>query len=73
MLSENARTGRPKLASIVEEELRNAQGAMIVGTCGPAALGTSLRALVSDAIDPSKIRKGDSRGHVTLYTEDFEM
>ncbi|KLT44953.1 hypothetical protein CC85DRAFT_325889 [Cutaneotrichosporon oleaginosum] len=73
ILSENARTGRPKLASIVEEELRNAQGAMIVGTCGPAALGTALRSLVSDAIDPSKLRKGDSRGHVTLYTEDFEM
>ncbi|BEJ17665.1 hypothetical protein CspHIS471_0610660 [Cutaneotrichosporon sp. HIS471] len=73
ILSENARTGRPKLASIVEEELHNAQGAMIVGTCGPAALGTALRALVSDAIDPSKLRKGDSRGHVTLYTEDFEM
>lgn len=73
ILSENARTGRPKLASIVEDELRNASGAMIVGTCGPAALGTALRALVSNAIDPSKIRKGDMRGHVTMYTEDFEM
>lgn len=73
VLSENARTGRPKLASIVDEELRNATGAMIVGTCGPAALGTSLRALVSNAIDPSKIHKGDNRGHVTMYTEDFEM
>lgn len=73
ILSESARTGRPKLASIVEDELRNASGAMIVGTCGPAALGTALRGLVSNAIDPSKIRKGDSRGHVTMYTEDFEM
>lgn len=73
ILSENARTGRPKLASIVGEELDTAIGSMIVATCGPGPLNTALRNLVSKAIDPAKISRGDSRGHVTMYSEDFEM
>lgn len=73
ILSENARTGRPPLASILEDEIRSATGSTIVATCGPVGLNTTVRNLVSAAIDPAKIRNGDPRGYVTMYSEDFEM
>lgn len=73
ILSEHARTGRPKLASILNEELASATGSLIVATCGPGPLNTALRNLVSKAVDPRKISRGDARGHVTMYSEDFEM
>lgn len=73
ILSENAHIGRPKLASIVQEELERAEGATIIGNCGPVLLNTSLRNIVSKSIDAVAIARGDRRGHVTIYSEDFEM
>lgn len=73
ILSENAHVGRPKLASIVQEELERAEGSTIIGNCGPVLLNTSLRNIVSKSIDAVAIARGDRRGHVTIYSEDFEM
>lgn len=73
MMSECARSGRPPLQSILNEEMRNASGQTIIATCGPVGLNTTLRNLVSTSIDTAKIRRGDSSGYVTMYSEDFEM
>lgn len=72
ILSEQARAGRPKLSKIMDEELEYAEGSMIVATCGPEKLNTVVRNLVSRNIKPGKILHGDKRGHVTVYSEDFE-
>lgn len=72
ILSESARGGRPKLAALLEEELGMAQGPMVVTTCGPSMLNTVVSNLVSRAIKPGRIHKGDGRGHVVFYSEDFE-
>ncbi|RSH80974.1 uncharacterized protein EHS24_008405 [Apiotrichum porosum] len=72
VLSEMARGGRPKLGAIFEEELRAAEGSMMVAVCGPTKLNTVVRNLVSRHIHPGTILRGDSRGHVAIYTEDYE-
>lgn len=72
ILSEQARAGRPKLAKIMDEEIEHAEGSMIVATCGPEKLNTVVRNLVSRHIKPGRLMQGDKRGHVTIYSEDFE-
>jgi hypothetical protein len=73
IMSECARTGRPPLQKILQEEMAAAQGRTIIATCGPVGLNTQLRNLVSSNIDTNKIRSGDPSGYVTMYSEDFEM
>ncbi|GMK58899.1 hypothetical protein CspeluHIS016_0603410 [Cutaneotrichosporon spelunceum] len=73
ILSETARAGRPKLSQVIDEELRLAEGSIIVGTCGPIKLNVVVRNLVSRNIRPGRILKGDKRGHVAVFSEDFEM
>ncbi|KAL7422822.1 hypothetical protein Q5752_002118 [Cryptotrichosporon argae] len=72
ILSEMARTGRPKLAALLDDEITMAAGSMIVTTCGPVKLNTVVRNLVSRKISPGKIRRGDARGNITVYSEDYE-
>lgn len=40
--------------------------------CGPVTLNTVVRNLVSKTISPSRIRRGDRRGHIVVYSEDYE-
>nr|XP_031861634.1 uncharacterized protein CI109_002864 [Kwoniella shandongensis]KAA5528706.1 hypothetical protein CI109_002864 [Kwoniella shandongensis] len=72
IMSEMARAGKPKLSAIVEEEIEIAQGSMIVTTCGPVTLNTVVRNLVSKHISPARIRRGDKRGQIAIYSEDYE-
>ncbi|WRT70084.1 uncharacterized protein IL334_007078 [Kwoniella shivajii] len=72
ILTEKAKNGKPKLSSVIEEEVVQAKGNMIVATCGPVTLNTVIRNLVSKHISPSKIRRGDERGQIDIYTEDYE-
>nr|ODO04175.1 ferric-chelate reductase [Cryptococcus depauperatus CBS 7855] len=71
-LSEMARVGKPKLSIVLGEEIDLAKGSLIVATCGPVTLNTVVRNLVSKHISPSRIRHGDRRGHVVVYSEDYE-
>lgn len=73
ILSESARAGRPKLSQMIDDELGLAEGSIIVGTCGPVKLNVVVRNLVSRNIRPGRILKGDKRGHVAVYSEDFEI
>jgi hypothetical protein len=73
ILSESARAGRPKLSQMIDDELGLAEGSIIVGTCGPVKLNVVVRNLVSRNIRPGRILKGDKRGHVAVFSEDFEM
>ena len=47
--------GRPKVASIIEEEFNNMVGAMHVGACGPKELGSDVRRAIDDLKNQSKI------------------
>ncbi|KAK4689596.1 hypothetical protein P7C73_g496, partial [Tremellales sp. Uapishka_1] len=72
VMCEMARPGKPKLARLLEEEIEEAQGSLIVATCGPVALNTVVRNLVAAHIAPGRIRNGDRRGHIAIYSEDYE-
>ncbi|OXG13296.1 ferric-chelate reductase [Cryptococcus neoformans Tu401-1] len=72
VMSEMARAGKPKLSAVLEEEIEIAQGSLIVATCGPVTLNTVVRNIVSKTISPSRIRRGDKRGHIVVYSEDYE-
>ena len=72
VVSEMAVPGKPKLSAVLEEELDRATGATIVATCGPATLNTVVRNLVAKNISPGRIRHGDQRGKVVIYSEDYE-
>ncbi|WWD19765.1 hypothetical protein CI109_104229 [Kwoniella shandongensis] len=41
-------------------------------TCGPVTLNTVVRNLVSKHISPARIRRGDKRGQIAIYSEDYE-
>ncbi|KIR56701.1 ferric-chelate reductase [Cryptococcus gattii Ru294] len=72
IMSEMARAGKPKLSAVLEEEIEIALGSLIVATCGPVTLNTVVRNLVSKSISPSRIHRGDKRGHIIVYSEDYE-
>nr|KIR88182.1 ferric-chelate reductase [Cryptococcus tetragattii IND107] len=72
IMSEMARAGKPKLSAVLEEEIEIALGSLIVATCGPVTLNTVVRNLVSKSISPSRIHRGDKRGHIVVYSEDYE-
>ncbi len=72
ILAELARPGHPKLDKIIREEVEASAGMTLVTCCGPASLGTVVRSIVTKAIDPARVRKGDSRGMVNVVSETFE-
>ncbi|KAH8924230.1 hypothetical protein BT69DRAFT_1349620 [Atractiella rhizophila] len=73
LVSELAVNSRPNLEKLIDEEIAIATGMILVSTCGPVALNHSLRDIVSARIDPSKVLRGDSRGHLELIAEEFGM
>jgi hypothetical protein len=68
-----ARSGRPRLDKILSSEADRSSGAVAVACCGPSSLDTVMRKLVSSQIDPSRVRKGDQRGFITFYNEEFSF
>jgi hypothetical protein len=45
---------------------------LITVACGPVALNTVVMNMVSRHISPGRIRHGDRRGHIAVYSEDYE-
>lgn len=41
--------------------------------CGPGSLDDVVRKVVSKQIDPARIRRGDLRGSITFYNEEFSF
>ncbi|PWN47479.1 hypothetical protein IE53DRAFT_407529 [Violaceomyces palustris] len=72
VVAELARPGHPKLDRIIRQEVDHSQGRILVASCGPSSLGVVIRSIVSKQIDPSKVWKGDLRGHVNVATEAYE-
>ena len=68
-----ARSGRPRLDKILSSEVERSSGAVAVACCGPSSLDTVVRKLVSSQIHPSRVRKGDQRGFITFYNEEFSF
>lgn len=68
-----ARPGRPRLDKILSSEVERSTGAIAVACCGPASLDRVVRKLVSSQIDPSRVLKGDQRGYITFYNEEFSF
>ncbi|OCH94962.1 hypothetical protein OBBRIDRAFT_721614 [Obba rivulosa] len=71
IVAERARPGRPKLDQILADEVERGQGAIAVACCGPTSLNAVMRKTIAAHIDPSRIRRGDMRGSITLISEDF--
>ncbi|KDQ60789.1 hypothetical protein JAAARDRAFT_31767 [Jaapia argillacea MUCL 33604] len=71
-IAEYARPGKPKLERILADEVESSKGSVVVACCGPTSLNCVVRNAVSSQIDPSRVRRGDMRGYVTLISEDFE-
>ncbi|KAH9926197.1 ferric reductase like transmembrane component-domain-containing protein [Fomitopsis serialis] len=71
-VAEHARPGKPKLDRILADEVQQAQGAIVVGCCGPLTLNAVVRKVIAAQIDPGRIRRGDMSGSITLISEDFE-
>lgn len=72
IIAELAQHGHPRLDRIIAEEVRNAQGRIMVASCGTSGLTTLLRRIVAKHIDPAKARMGDESGHINLCMESFE-
>ncbi|KAH9952232.1 hypothetical protein B0H21DRAFT_716267 [Amylocystis lapponica] len=72
VVAEHARPGKPKLDHILADEVRQAQGSIVVGCCGPTSLNAVIRKVIAAQIDPGRIRAGDMRGSISLVAEDFE-
>lgn len=45
----------------------------MIAACGPITLNTVVRNLVSKQISPARMRHGDKRGHIAIYSEDYEL
>jgi hypothetical protein len=71
VVAERARAGRPAIQKILADEVERAGGSVIVGCCGPTSLIAVVRKNVAAQIDPSKVWRGDARGHIALVAEDF--
>ncbi|KAF8310033.1 hypothetical protein DL93DRAFT_2084986 [Clavulina sp. PMI_390] len=66
-----ARPGHPPLDKILSSEVETSTGGLMVACCGPSSLDKMVRELVSNQIDPSRVKKGDERGFITFYSEEF--
>ncbi|KAJ7582669.1 hypothetical protein C8J56DRAFT_955429 [Mycena floridula] len=71
MVSEHVRSGKPKIDRILEDEVKKSAGSTIVACCGPSSFNALVRKAVAGQINPSRIFKGDIRGHVELVSEDY--
>ncbi|KAJ9479047.1 FAD-binding FR-type domain-containing protein [Pseudozyma hubeiensis] len=72
VVAELAQPGHPKLDRIIRQEVDASQGRTLVAGCGPKSLDIVLRSIVSKQVDPSKVRRGDTRGIVNVVSECFE-
>ena len=73
VLSELTRPGYPDLSGILQEEVRQSQGRTLTVGCGPSGLMALLRTAVSDHTSIRKVWQGDASGHVSLFTESYEI
>ncbi|KZT42042.1 hypothetical protein SISSUDRAFT_1058911 [Sistotremastrum suecicum HHB10207 ss-3] len=71
-VSELAQSGRPRLARILADETEKARGPVAVACCGPTSLNALVRRIVANQVNPGRIAKGDMRGSVSLFSEEFE-
>ncbi|KAI0780844.1 hypothetical protein BD413DRAFT_463706 [Trametes elegans] len=71
VVAELARPGKPKLERIVADEVERAKGAVAVACCGPTSLDAVIRKIVAAQIDPERIKRGDMRGSIALFSEEF--
>ncbi|KIK57782.1 hypothetical protein GYMLUDRAFT_1010241 [Collybiopsis luxurians FD-317 M1] len=72
-VSVKARPGKPRLDRILHEEVETARGSVIVACCGPLSFNAMVRKAIASEINPSRIRRGDRRGHIELVSEEFEF
>lgn len=72
IIAELAQFGHPRFDRIIAQEVRDAQGRIMVAACGPTNLAALLRRIVAKHIDPARVRKGDLSAHVNLCMESFE-
>lgn len=69
-MSELVRTGRPRLAKILEAEVDRSAGKTLIACCGPDSLNSFMRTLVGQQhlrLVDRKLRHKD----IDIYTEDF--
>ncbi|TBU35891.1 hypothetical protein BD311DRAFT_708390 [Dichomitus squalens] len=71
IVAEHARPGKPKLERILADEVERAKGAIAVACCGPTSLDAMIRKIVAAQIDPQKVKRGDMRGSIALFSEEF--
>ncbi|GAA93512.1 hypothetical protein E5Q_00153 [Mixia osmundae IAM 14324] len=71
IIAELARSGKPRLEQIADQEVRRASGKIVVASCGPTALNAQVRRLVADRISPRKIWQGDQSGQIVHVCEEF--
>ncbi|RPD66223.1 hypothetical protein L226DRAFT_566683 [Lentinus tigrinus ALCF2SS1-7] len=71
IMAEHARPGKPKLERILADEVERAKGALAVACCGPTSLDAMIRKVVAAQIDPQRIKRGDMRGSIALFSEEF--
>ncbi|EFP75050.2 uncharacterized protein PGTG_01643 [Puccinia graminis f. sp. tritici CRL 75-36-700-3] len=69
-LSEGVKTGRPRLAKILDEEVDRSAGKTLIACCGPESLNGFMRSLVSQQYLRLVDRK-ISHKDIDIYTEDF--
>ncbi|KAI0831386.1 hypothetical protein BC628DRAFT_1353480 [Trametes gibbosa] len=71
IVAEHARPGKPKLDRILADEVERAKGAVAVACCGPTSLDAMIRKIIATQINPARIRRGDMRGSISLFSEEF--
>jgi len=71
-ITECAWSGRPILDKLIKEEVCQAKGPIVVACCGPTQLTATIRKIVAAQIDPAKLKAGDTTGHISCVTEEFE-
>ncbi|KAH9946045.1 uncharacterized protein BXZ73DRAFT_86249 [Epithele typhae] len=59
------------LERILADEIERARGAIAVACCGPTSLDAFVRKTVAAQIDPARVKRGDMRGSITLFSEEF--
>ncbi|KNF05270.1 hypothetical protein PSTG_01484 [Puccinia striiformis f. sp. tritici PST-78] len=69
-LSEDIKTGRPRISQILDEEVDRSVGKTLIACCGPDSLNSFMRSLVGQQhlrlIDKKLVHK-----EIDIYTEDF--
>ncbi|KAH9901014.1 hypothetical protein C8Q73DRAFT_786424 [Cubamyces lactineus] len=71
VVAEHARPGKPRLERILADEVERAKGAVAVACCGPTSLDAMMRKIIAAQIDPGRIKRGDMRGSIALFSEEF--